>query len=79
MKHINTFHLIPSDKSEEEEETETVNKSWTPEPLEFESKISQLIADLRFSTNITGVDLGRFIDSMDNLLSTVVAEVSGKI
>ena len=82
LKHIDNMHSIDDneiDTSQSEQNVSNENRSWIPTPMTFESNMAQLVSDLRFSTNVTGADMGRFVQSTDNLLSNIMSEVSEKI
>ena len=60
--------------------TDTPKSSgWSPENISFESKLSHLVANLRFATTITGSDLGRCIENFQNVLSDTMTETINKV
>lgn len=63
----------------ESDTTSTTNLNWTPISLPYGSIVSCSIANLRFSTTVTGTDLGKTADEFQNSFSAVSDETINKI
>ena len=79
--HIDTMHYFSQNNETTEFTTakETLCHSWNPKKLSIDGNITEMIADLKLSTNVTGLDFGRFLDSIEELLSDVMLRVTEKI
>lgn len=60
-------------QNNEYEQSESDQKAFS-----LEARVSEIIANLRFSTSITGADLGRCVDATENLLSDVMKQIRDK-
>lgn len=81
INHINKFHYVSeaSETCNVQSNATSTKTSWTPNPLSFQTYMTELIADMRFSTNLTEADLGGCVDAPDKMLSKFMTEISGKI
>ena len=82
LKHIDVMHTLDEEDmeiSDSEGIGNSEKSTWAPKPLPFESNMAQLVSHLRFSSTVTGADMGRFVQSVDNLLSNVMTEVTDRV
>ena len=81
LLHIDKMHYLDlKNSADEPDPTEKrCTPSWSPTDLLLAGDITQMISDLRLCTNVTGADLGRVVDSLENVLSNIMSRVVEKI
>ena len=84
--HIDKMHYLDkeNDNNENENESTSINDEsikslWNPSKISLASEISEMIANLRLNTTITGTDFSRFIDSLEKIISNLMLSVNEKI
>ena len=81
INHINDGHELYPISQNQPYSTHSTNPetnrapAWTPKNMNFNSKMAHMVADLRFSTTITGADIGRCVATFENLLSETMNDV----
>ena len=83
--HIDKMHYLDKDNENNDDENEStsahddcIKSSWNPSKISLASEISEMIANLRLNTNITGTDFSRFIDSLEKIISNLILNVTEK-
>ena len=86
LNHIDTMHFLSSNNeaaklatTEESQHKESSHFTWSPTKLSVDCNITKMISDLRLCTNVSGSDLGKFVESAEQLLSDVLLSVKEKI
>lgn len=79
IDHVDKIHNTPYGENIHEEHKTNIKKSWVPKNFSFASKITQLVAELRITTNVNGTDLGTFINSLENVLRDAMSDVTTNI